>query len=150
MMGLEFRPPIPTYSSIQVAAFDVQVALVADAYNPKPWPLIPAVEEQNGMWAPAKPLDLPQKRPSVPNPKPELLVAAGDDGKGDSEKKEEKDQWDIVNKAWEEANAMPAIDVWAKFMGWGDKIKRNKPNYIVEKFKELFLEASYICIDVKE
>jgi len=135
MMGVELQSPVPHVSKDSILPFDVELAMVSNVNPPnkeagepdeKNWPLFPTSEHQDHRWTPAQ---------SLPNPNPV---------KGQPEQ-----QWDAVEKCWSAVDAKSLVEVvntWSEFLGWEkDVVAVKKPEFLIHRVSERYLEAPHIC-----
>ena len=130
MMGIELHAPTTHKSNDQIASFDIQKSLVEEASDvPSRFPIHP---DQNPDWTPAAPMPTPEN----PDPTPR------------SPGQPPRDQWEVVEDKWkavDDTKTNGCVDAWAGVLGWKGKIGAKKPNYLIENFGNLYLEAPHLC-----
>lgn len=148
MMGVQLIAPDPTIAEEKLRPFQLD-KLIQNVNTPtSPVPDFPQKEDQSNWWLPDEPLPLPKK--------------AGTESAAADAKTE--NQWTLVRDKWQASDPAETVALWEGLIGWkppkDDKVavepgeaevkkpilSRKKPDYMIKRIPELFLEAPRLCV----
>lgn len=170
MMGVQLKAPEPRIAAEKLLPFDIKESMVETLYFDKSnIPHIPPAKKnfrkQSMWWTAAKPI--PVKIEGI-----ESAEDSSEEEKSDSDEESHEDdkisptlptdtatnQWEAVREAWQKSNPDSCVEAWASVMPWKAKkagsgktllpLRAAKPEYMIKRIPELFLESPRLCAAV--